>query len=170
MPAPFPHQYSATISRTFASRARVEAPPRPSLDGGPSHAFDGDASTWSPEYLILSSLGLCMLTTFEAFATRDGIQLLQWNANVSGTVERTPEGLMFTSIVLCISMEIDGNVTKVDQTLEDAKAYCLVINSLRVPVVVESEIRTPNDLPEAEPLVCEPRFAASYAEPHLQVG
>ncbi len=31
MPAPFPHQYSATISRTFASRARVEAPPRPSL-------------------------------------------------------------------------------------------------------------------------------------------
>ena len=175
MPAPFPHQYSATISRTFASRARVEAPPRPPFDGGPSNAFDGDASAWSPEYLILSSLGICMLTTFEAFATRDGIQLLQWNANVSGTVERTPEGLMFTSIVLGISMEIDGNVKHVDQTLEDAKAYCLVLNSLRVPVVVEAEIRTPTDETEAEPTetpayVPRPARTATYEGPHLQVG
>ena len=36
-------------------------------------------------------------------------------------------------------------------TLDDAKQYCLVLNSLRVPVVVETQIRTPDgaqiDLP-----------------------
>ena len=151
MPAPFPHQYSASIRRTFASRARVEAPPRSSLDGGPSSLFDGDAGSWSPEHLVLSSLGICMLTTFEAFATRDGIELSQWDATVNGTVERTPEGLMFTSIVLCIDMEVSGNVDRVSATLDDAKQYCLVLNSLRVPVVVETQIRTPDgaqiDLP-----------------------
>jgi organic hydroperoxide reductase OsmC/OhrA len=147
MPAPFPHQYSATISRTFASRARVDAPPRPSLDGGPSSAFDGDAASWSPEQLILSSLGICMLTTFEAFAARDSIELAQWNAHVNGTVERTPEGLMFTSIVLSIDMEISGRVEHVAQTLEDAKQYCLVLNSLRVPVVIEAQIRTTDGAP-----------------------
>lgn len=150
MPVPFPHRYSATISRTFASRARVEAPPRPSFHGGPSSEFDGDAASWSPEHLLLSSLGLCILTTFEAFAARDGIEVLEWNANVNGTVERSPEGLMFTSIVLCLDMAISGNVEDVDKTIEDAKQYCLVLNSLRVPVVVETTVRTPNHQQETE--------------------
>jgi organic hydroperoxide reductase OsmC/OhrA len=150
MPVPFPHQYSATISRTFASRARVEAPPRPALHGGPSSEFDGDAASWSPEHLLLSSLGLCILTTFEAFAARDRIEVLEWNATVNGTVERSPEGLMFTSIVLCLDMSITGNVSVVEKTIEDAKQYCLVLNSLRVPVVVETTVRTPGHEQEHE--------------------
>ena len=143
MPAPFPHQYSATISRTFSSRARVEAPPRPSLHGGPSSELEGDVASWSPEHLVLSSLGLCLLTTFEAFAARDGIEILRWSASARGTVDRTHEGLMFTSIVLGIDMELAGNVERVERTLEDAKQYCLVLNSLRVPVIVETQIETP---------------------------
>src|SRR5438045_1623606 len=139
MPAPFPHVYSATVSRTFASRARVEAVPHPAavgagptaLDGGPSRWLDGDTASWSPEHLVLSSLGISMLTTFEAFAARDGIELLRWDASVSGTVERTLDGLMFTSIVLTIDMEIAGQVDRIEMTLADAKQYCLVLNSLR---------------------------------------
>jgi organic hydroperoxide reductase OsmC/OhrA len=148
VPAPFPHVYNTSLSRTFASRARVDAPPRPSLDGGPSRQLDGDTTAWSPEHLVLSSLGLCMLTTFEAFAARDGIELHAWSTHVRGVVDRTPEGLMFTSIVLSIDIEIGGNVDRVERTLEDAKQYCLVLNSLRVPVVIETEIRA---APESRP-------------------
>jgi organic hydroperoxide reductase OsmC/OhrA len=162
MPAPFPHRYSATISRTFSSRARVEAPPRPSLHGGPSHELDGDTASWSPEHLLLSSLGICMLTTFEAFAARDGIELLAWSADVNGTVERTPEGLMFTSIVMCIDMGIAGNIDKVESTLEDAKQYCMVLNSLRVPVVIETQIGTPHDIIPL-PTPSEPAFVPARA-------
>ncbi|CAN5713906.1 hypothetical protein BH11MYX3_BH11MYX3_35080 [soil metagenome] len=144
MPLPFPHQYSTTVSRTFASRARVQAPPRPTLNGGPSSEFDGDAASWSPEHLLLSSLGLCMLTTFEAFAARDGIEVQEWEARLNGEVERSPEGLMFTSIILSLDMAITGNVDDVEKTIEDAKQYCLILNSLRVPVVVETTIRTPD--------------------------
>lgn len=150
MPAPFPHQYSSTISRTFASRARVEAPPRQPLHGGPSSQLEGDVASWSPEHLVLSSLGLCLLTTFEAFAARDGIEVLRWVANARGTVDRTPEGLMFTSIVLGIDMELAGNVEQAERTLEDAKRYCLVLNSLRVPVIVEAQIQTPADVAPAQ--------------------
>jgi organic hydroperoxide reductase OsmC/OhrA len=112
------------------------------LEGGPSAQLDGDTAAWSPEHLVLSSLGICMLTTFEAFAARDGIEVLSWSATARGEVDRTPEGLMFTSIVLVIEMEIGGRVDRIDSTLEDAKQYCLVLNSLRVPVVIETEIRT----------------------------
>lgn len=144
MPVPFPHRYSASLSRTFASRARMEVPNRPVVHGAPSPELDGDANAWSPEHMLLSSLGLCMLTTFEAFAARDGIVIRAWDARAHGTVDRTPEGLSFTSIVLELDMELSGNVDCVDQTLEDAKQYCLVLNSIRVPVVIETQIRTPD--------------------------
>jgi len=149
MPAPFPHRYSASINRTFASRGRVDAPPRPTIDGGPSAEFDGDASTWSPEHLILSALGLSMLTTFEAFAARDGIEVLDWTATLDGTVERSPEGLIFSSIVFVLDMELTGNVANVETTLDDARQYCLILNSLRVPVVIEATLRTPR-LPDVD--------------------
>jgi organic hydroperoxide reductase OsmC/OhrA len=145
MPVPFPHRYSAQLSRTFASRARMEAPPRPALDGSPSPELDGDVNSWSPEHMLLSSLGLCMLTTFEAFAARDGIEVLAWDCKTTGMVDRTPEGLMFTSIVLELDMELAGKVERVEATLEDAKQYCLVLNSLRIPVVIEAQLRTPDE-------------------------
>lgn len=95
--------------------------------------------------MLLSSLGLCTLTTFEAFAARDGIDVLAWEAKVGGTVENTPEGLMFTSIVLEIGMALAGNVDRAEATLEDAKQYCLVLNSLRIPVVIETQLRMANE-------------------------
>jgi uncharacterized OsmC-like protein len=152
MPVPFPHRYSASLSRTFASRARLLAPPRPVLRGSPSPELDGDVDAWSPEHMLLSSLGLCMLTTFEAFAARDGIDVLSWDAKINGTVEQTPEGRMFTSIVLELDMRLDGNVDRVESTLEDAKQYCLVLNSLRVPVVIETELHTLNEISGELPL------------------
>jgi len=168
MPVPFPHRYSASLSRTFASRARMEAPPRPSLHGGPSPELDGDVNSWSPEHMLLSSLGLSMLTTFEAFAVRDGIEVLTWDARVGGTVDQTPEGLMFTSIVVQLDMELAGHVDRLEATLEDTRQYCLVLNSLRVPVVIETQVRTPEEpaqeIPRATPRntarqASEPRYA-----------
>lgn len=148
MPSPFPHRYSATVSRTFASRARVEAPPRPALQAGPSTELDGDVASWSAEHLLLASIGVCLLTTFEALAARDRIELARWEAAVHGTVERTPDGLMFTSIVISIEMEIGGDVERVERTLEDTRRYCLVLNSLRAPVVIETQIVTPDASPQ----------------------
>lgn len=133
----------------------MEVPNRPVMYGAPSPELDGDAHAWSPEHMLLSSLGLCMLTTFEAFAARDGIAVRAWDARAHGTVERTPEGLSFTSIVLELDMELSGNVHRVEQTLEDAKQYCLVLNSMRVPVVIETQIRTPDE---------------AYLPPHRKAG
>ena len=140
MPQQFPHQYKSTITRTFASRGRVEAAPRTPLSVGPSAQMDGDVGSWSAEHLLLTSIGTCLLSTFEAIAARDGIEVMWWQATVSGQVEQTPEGLQFTSILAAIEMQIDGNVDAVEATLEDTKNYALVTNALRVPVIVEANI------------------------------
>ena len=114
---------------------------------------------------MLSSLGISMLTTFEAFAARDGIEVLRWDATLHGTVERTPEGLMFTSIVLGIDLQIAGTVENVETTIEDTKQYCLILNSLRVPVIIETQIHLPDD-DEADL----PHGSPSYVGQAVQAG
>lgn len=140
MPAPFPHHYQTTLMRTFASRARVEALPRAPIAGGPSPELDGDASSWSAEHLLLSSIGLCLLTTFEAFAVRDGVDLLAWEATARATVAKGQTGLAFTKIVIEIDMEV-GDVAQARETLEVAKGRSLVANALAVPIEIVPTFR-----------------------------
>lgn len=140
MPVPFPHHYQTWLVRTLSSRARLEAPPRPQISGGPPPEFDGDATAWSAEQLMLSSIGLCLLTTFEALAARDRVDLLAWEARVGGMVEKSELGPQFTKF----TVEIDMEVTDVDRaraTLDDAQRHCLVTNALKAPVEVLAKIR-----------------------------
>lgn len=114
--------------------------------------------------MLLSSLGLCMLTTFEAFAARGGIDLRAWHATVSGTVEASPEGPTFTSIVLELELDVAGDLDGLEAALEDAKRYCLIQNALRVPVVVETTVSTPFE-PPAELADLAERLAAAPQPP-----
>jgi organic hydroperoxide reductase OsmC/OhrA len=129
----------------------MEGATRLVLTGGPSPELAGDVNARSAEHMLLSSLGLSMLTTFEAFAARDRIGVLGWDAKVSGTVEQTPEGRMFTSIVLELDIELEGNLDRLETTLEDTKQCCLVLNSMRVPVVIETTVRTPDEIVDDVP-------------------
>ena len=140
MPVPFPLHYQATLVRTLASRARIEAAPRTPIAGGPPPEFDGDATSWSAEHLLLSAIGLCLLTTFESFAARDKVDLLGWEAQVAATVAKTSSGLAITKLTIALDMEV-GDVAQAHATLEIAKRHCLVSNALSVPVEVVPTIR-----------------------------
>jgi len=140
MATPFPHHYQTTLVRTFASRGRVEAEPRAPIAGGPPPELDGDSMSWSAEHLLLSSVGMCLLTTFEAFAVRDGVGLRAWEATARGTVARTVTGLALTKISVEVDMEV-GNVEQARAALEMAHRHCLVMNALNVPVEIVPRIR-----------------------------
>lgn len=140
MPVPFPHHYQTWLVRTLSSRARLEAPPRPQISGGPPPEFDGDATAWSAEQLLLSSIGLCVLTTFEALAARDRVDLLAWEARVGGMVEKSENGPHFTKFTVEVDMEVT-DVERARNTLDEAQRHCLVSNALKAPVEILAKIR-----------------------------
>ncbi len=142
MPVPFPHHYQAWLVRTLSSRARLEAPPRPMIAGGPPAELDGDATSWSAEHLLLSSIGLSLLQTFEALAARDRVELISWEARVGGVVDRTDAGLAITRVSVELDMEV-GEVERARATLEEARQHCVITNALRVPVEIDAKIRPP---------------------------
>lgn len=139
MPVPFPHHYQTWVVRTLSSRARLEAPPRPLICGGPPPESDGDATSWSAEQLLLSSIGMCVLTTFEALAARARVDLLGWEARVGGMVDRTDEGLRFTKFTVEIDMDV-SDVERARAVLEDTKRCCMVVRALEATVEFDAKI------------------------------
>ena len=137
MPARFPHRYTATLVRVGRSLASIEAPPRPPLVGSPPPEFGGPADRWSPEHLLLSALGLCLYTTFEALATKDELELLAWRSEVEGVLDRTASGLAFTSFVVRVELA-SSDIDRARAVLERAKRQCIVTNALCVPVAIDA--------------------------------
>ena len=142
MPVPFPHHYQTWLVRTLSSRARLEAPPRPLISAGPPPEFDGDATAWSAEQLLLASIGMCVLTTFEALAARARVDLLTWEARVGGMVDRVETGLSLTRFTVDIDMEV-SDVERARAVLGETKQHCLIANALRAPVDIEAKIHAP---------------------------
>jgi len=141
MSTAFPHRYTATLSRIGPSTARIDASPRPALTGGPPPEFGGAAEPWSPEHLLVSSLGLCLYTTFEALARREQLALGGWRATVEGVLDKTAHGLAFTGFRMEVDLQVAAaDVERARVVLERARSQCIVTNALRAPVEVIARV------------------------------
>jgi organic hydroperoxide reductase OsmC/OhrA len=132
--APFPHRYTVSL-RGAAESAIVAAPPRPDIEGGAPAEFGGRDDWWSPEHLLLSSLLLCLKTTFDSFAARDKLAPHRYLSQVEALVDKTAAGLAFTSIVVGVELAVaSGETERARALMESAKRWCLVSNTLKPPV------------------------------------
>jgi organic hydroperoxide reductase OsmC/OhrA len=141
MPSKLPHHYATTVTRSGPSKAVIDAPPRAPIAGAPPPEFDGPPEAWSPEHLLLSSLGLCLYTTFEAFARRDHLEVDRWRATVEGTLDKTPGGLAFTAFHVAVELAVSAaDIDRAQAVLERAHKACIVSNALRMPVAVDARV------------------------------
>lgn len=143
MTAPFPHRYAVSLKMEGGATARIAAPPRPALEGGAPPEFGGSADHWSPEHLLLSAASLCLMTTFQALARRAELSVHAYKSATEGVLEKTAEGLVFTSITHRLDVRVGpGEIEKARGVVASAKKHCIVSNSLKTPVLVEAEVST----------------------------
>ena len=138
MATPFPHHYDVQVSSGSVG-AILAGGRRPDLVGGPPPEFDGRAEWWSPEHLLLSAAGLCLMTTFQAFAARAGLGVAGYESRVEGTLDKTSTGLAFTSIRIAVDLQVaEADRTRAEQLLQSAKRHCIVANALKPVVEVQA--------------------------------
>jgi organic hydroperoxide reductase OsmC/OhrA len=139
--APFPHVYDVTIAGA-GEAATLGAAPRPDIEGGAPETFGGRADWWSPEHLLLASLGLCLKTTFDSFAAKDKLAVARYASDVQGVLDKSPAGLVFTSFTISVELHVaEADVERARTALDTAKRFCLVSNALKTPVEVRSTVR-----------------------------
>ena len=140
MPQPFPHHYDVSLTWKSGELSEITSGERPVLPGGPPPQFDGtDETRWSPEHLILAALSQCLMLTWISLNKRSQIPLKSWNGKGESVLEKTKEGLVFTSFKLTVSLKTDASrIDEARKLLETAKKYCVVANSLKTPATLEA--------------------------------
>lgn len=133
---PFPHRYTVTLSNK-----QLLAPPRTPIALGAPPQFGGSDRVWSPEELLVGSALECLWTTFEAFARRDGLTVLDWSGAGVAILDRGAPIPVFTSITLSVEMHVAlGDEDRARRILEKAEKSCIISNALNVPVKLEMTV------------------------------
>jgi organic hydroperoxide reductase OsmC/OhrA len=114
---------------------RIQAPPRAEIVGGAPRQFGGRDDWWSPEHLLLGAASLCLMVTFRSLAEARGLELRGYSSRIKGALDRTSEGLTFTSIVLEVTLAVpEAELARATELLETAKRCCIVSHALKPPV------------------------------------
>ncbi|MDD5301754.1 MAG: OsmC family protein [Elusimicrobia bacterium] len=142
MPQPFPHQYEVNLTWKGGETSEISSGPRPPIAGGPPAQFDGtDETRWSPEHLILAALTQCLMLTWLSLNKRSQIPLKGWESKGESVLDKTKEGLVFTSFKLTVTLKTDAaRVEEARRLLDGAKKYCIVANSLKTPPTLVAEV------------------------------
>ncbi len=113
-----------------------------SMDFSSPPEFKGVEGVMTPEDLFVASENTCLLMTFIAIAEKMRFEFLSYECDAVGHLEKTDEGLVFTSIILRPRIEIKNKeyMEKVERALEIADKNCFIARSMKTKVAVEPEI------------------------------
>jgi organic hydroperoxide reductase OsmC/OhrA len=102
----------------------------------------GVPNIWSPEHVFVASANICLMTTFLAIAENSKLDFKSFECVGTGKLEKVDGILMFSEIVLKPVVVI-GSEKEKEKTLriiEKSEKLCLITNSMKTKVTVESEI------------------------------
>jgi organic hydroperoxide reductase OsmC/OhrA len=143
MTTPFPHHYEIKLSWPRQEGAELYAAAAPPIMGGAPTEFDGRETWWSPEHLLLSSLALCLLTTFDSIAEKARLRIVRYDCRAKATLDRRDGGPGFADLGLHVEVEVDPeDAERVPKLLATAKKHCLVANALRPSVTLDVTVVT----------------------------
>ncbi len=142
MPHPFPHRYETTLTWKSGELSELGSGDRVVIPGGPPSQFDGsDDTRWSPEHLVLAALSQCFMLTWIALNKRSQIPLKGWESKGESVLEKTKEGLVFTSFKVTVTMKTDAaRVEEARKLMDTAKRFCIIANALKTPASLEAVV------------------------------
>jgi len=127
-------------------RTVVSVPGKDDLEVATPPEFRGGIEgVWSPEDLLVASVGSCFAVTLVAVAERRGIPLRSLDIDASGHVTTRRDGPFgFTEVVVRAAVETEaGFENDVREAAEAAELGCLVASSVDFPVRFELDVHAP---------------------------
>lgn len=100
-------------------------------------AFLGDKTKHNPEDLLVASLSSCHMLWYLHLCSANGITVIDYKDNASGTMKETAEnGGHFTEVVLRPTVIITDQtqVNKANELHKEANKMCFIANSCIFPV------------------------------------
>ncbi len=115
---------------------------KPKLIVGTPVEFKGEPGNISPEDMLVSSIAVCQMGSFLAFAHRKGLEFTAYTDSSDGVMEVIDRKLKFTGVTLRPTVTVTREEDRATalKLLEDAHHMCPVGNAMNFPVTVESAV------------------------------
>jgi organic hydroperoxide reductase OsmC/OhrA len=128
---------------TSGRRAILSAAGKPDIEASSPPEFKGEAGFWTPEDLFISSVNVCTMLTFVAFAQNKRLEFRSYESYVEGLIENVEGKYCYTEVTIQPRIEVKSqeDADRAKTILEDAHKACLVSNSITSSVKVVPEIR-----------------------------
>ena len=109
---------------------------KPVIEASSDPAFMGDALKYNPEELLVASLSSCHMLWFLHLCSDNGIVVVNYRDEATGTMLETLSGGHFTEVILHPAVTITDK-TKIEKANElhyEANKKCFIANSCNFPV------------------------------------
>ena len=112
------------------------------MEIGAAVEFGGNGQNLNPEEMFVAAINSCLMNTFFYFTQKYSIEILSYNSQASGRLEKQSDGFRFTSIEVRAKIEIsdDKDSGKVQEAGKLAEKYCLISRSVACEVDYKLEI------------------------------
>lgn len=140
----FPHHYVVTADSAATGTVMVASPNLPNWPTDAPAEFDGPGDVWSPETMLVGAVANCYILTFRAIARASKFEWKQIACKAVGVLDRVERVTQFTEMHLTVTLATPAgaDVEKAQRLLEKAEQGCLITNSLKGKVKLETSVQT----------------------------
>jgi organic hydroperoxide reductase OsmC/OhrA len=109
---------------------------KPPIEASSDPSFLGDPSKYNPEELFLASLSSCHMLWYLHLCADNGITVVGYVDEATGTMEENENGGKFTEVVLHPQVIITDSdqIDAANELHHKAKKYCYIASSCNFPV------------------------------------
>ncbi len=102
----------------------------------------GMPNIWSPEHLYTASVSSCLMTTFLAVAENSNLDFETFSCEATGIMERVDRKYLMTEIILRPTVRVrdEKDRDRAERVLQKSEAACLISNSIKTKVSMETII------------------------------
>ena len=134
-------KFKNTIYREAGKTAKTTMSGISEGEVGPPAEYGGDPNTLNPEEMFVASINSCIMLVFYLFVEKLRATVRSYAGEAEGVVEKTPNGLRFTSVHVRAEVGVDADDSetrgKIEEIARLAEKHCLVSNSVACPVSYE---------------------------------
>lgn len=109
----------------------------------PPQFSGGHEGIWSPEHLFVSSVAVCIMTTFLAIAELSKLEFISYESRAVGKLEKVENRFLITEVVVepVIKIKYEKDLERAGRIIQKAEANCLISNSIKSKVILKPEIK-----------------------------
>ena len=139
---PVKHNYQTNLRWTDEKKGILSCDGKPDINVACPPEFGGHPGIWSPEDIFLASVEICTMTTFLWYVNKENLSIKSYDSEANGTVEMSGGVFQFSSITIKVRIGISSkdDRSRVEKMMKKVERACLITNSIRTDVNIESDI------------------------------